>query len=47
MSNRDRFILQFLPIFYLLFIPNRLPLNQISLGLAQRNAGLFQNNLYF
>jgi len=28
MSNRDRFVLQFQPKFYLLFTPTRLPLNQ-------------------
>jgi len=37
-SNRDGFVLQFQPKFYLLFIPTRLPLNQISLGLPQHRA---------
>jgi len=37
-SNRDRFVLQFWPKFYMLVTPARLPLNQVSLGLPQCHA---------
>jgi len=34
----NRFVLQFQHKFYLLFTPDRLPLNQISVGLPQHHA---------
>jgi len=37
-SNRNHFVLQFQPKFFLLFTPTRLPLHQISLGLPLHHA---------